>query len=437
MIAEKIAQSVELLREFNVDCWITFVRESALNGDPILPFLVGGDLTWHSALIVTRKGERLAIVGEYDRRSVEDIKAYSQVIGYVTGIQGPLSEALKRINPQSIAVNYSVDSETCDGLTHGMYLLLDRILGPLGMSDRLVQADKIISALRARKSDGELAAMRKAIEATERIFDAVASFIVPGRTEREIAGFMKEMAVRGGYPFAWDPASCPAVFTGPDTAVAHYAPTDRRVEPGHIVNMDFGLKFDGYCSDLQRTFYVRPAGETDVPVEVQKGFDTIVRAIEESRRVMKPGVQGVTVDAAARHVLRDAGFAEFPHGLGHQVGRFAHDGTALLGPAWEKYASKPFVPLEERMVFTLEPRLTVEGRGVATIEEMVVVTGTGAEFLSRPQRQIGVVEIKKEEGMGGNAWIRSGVIAMTSGSPSLRGGSARRSNINSVKIASH
>jgi Xaa-Pro aminopeptidase len=84
----------------------------------------------------------------------------------------------------------------------------------------------------------------------------------------------------------------------------------------------------------------------------------------------------------------EAGYDEFPHGLGHQVGRFAHDGTALLGPAWEKYARKPFRPLEPGMVFTLEPRLTVPDRGVVTFEEMAVVTDTGAAWLSDPQREL-------------------------------------------------
>jgi Xaa-Pro aminopeptidase len=70
------------------------------------------------------------------------------------------------------------------------------------------------------------------------------------------------------------------------------------------------------------------------------------------------------------------------------VGRFAHDGTALLGPAWEKYAGKPFKKLEVGMVFTIEPRLTVPGRGVCTTEEMVLVTQTGCDWLSQPQKEL-------------------------------------------------
>jgi Xaa-Pro aminopeptidase len=106
---------------------------------------------------------------------------------------------------------------------------------------------------------------------------------------------------------------------------------------------------------------------------------------------MRPGVQGIEVDTIARNTVLSGGFEEFPHALGHQVGRFAHDGTALLGPAWEKYARKPFQPLEEGMVFTIEPRLNVPNRGIATIEEMVVVTNTGADWLSTPQKDIWLV----------------------------------------------
>jgi Xaa-Pro aminopeptidase len=152
--------------------------------------------------------------------------------------------------------------------------------------------------------------------------------------------------------------------------------------------MDFGLRVDGYCSDLQRTFYVMDDGETTAPPDVQHGFDTIRRSVEESRKAMKPGVPGKDVDKVAREVLAAGGFSEFPHALGHQVGRFAHDGTALLGPTWEKYGRKPHQKLEEGMVFTIEPRLTVPGKGVVTIEEMVVVESDGARYLSHPQEAL-------------------------------------------------
>jgi Xaa-Pro aminopeptidase len=388
LIKEKIAQAVVLLKEFDLDCWITFTRESAINGDPVLPFLVEGSLTWHSAIIVTRTGFTAAVVGEYDRRSVEDLEAYGEVIGYVKGFGEPFQSLMKKINPATIALNYSAESEICDGITHGMYLTMVELLAGIGMQDRIVQADRIVSALRQRKTGTEIRAIGRAIAQTLEIYGAVAGFVRPGRSEREIAGFVREEMTRRNLEPAWDVNTCPAVFTGPDTAAAHYAPTERLVERGHVLNMDFGVRVDGYCSDLQRTFYVLAPGEVRAPGDVQRGFDTIVNAIEMARRAMRPGVQGIEVDRVARDFVTSLGYPEFPHALGHQVGRFAHDGTALLGPAWEKYARKPFYPLEPGMVFTLEPRLPVEGKGIATIEEMVVVTTSGADWLSAPQKEL-------------------------------------------------
>ena len=385
LITEKIAQSVGILNELGLPCWLTFVRESGMNGDPILPFLAPADVTWHSAFLVMADGEAHAIVGQYDKKTVEDAGAYRTVEGYVQSAKQPLLEFLRSRNPASIAVNYSQGSEVCDGLTHGMFLTLEAWLGEIGFRDRLVSSERLISALRARKTSEELARMKEAIRLTEEVFARVAAFLAPGVTEREVADLVAAHVRDNHLELAWEAGTCPAVFTGPDTAGAHYAPTARAVERGHIVNMDFGIKHQDYCADLQRTFYVLREGETAAPAEVSRGFDTIIAAIEQARRAIRPGVTGQSVDAVARDLITGAGYAEFPHALGHQVGRFAHDGTALLGPAWEKYAQKPFVPIEEGMVFTIEPRLTVPGYGVATVEDMVVVTKTSAEFLSGPQ----------------------------------------------------
>jgi Xaa-Pro aminopeptidase len=385
---EKIAQAVGILNELRIPCWLTFVRESGMNGDPVMPFLAPAHVTWHSAFIVMADGEAHAIVGQYDRQTIEDTGAYRCVDGYVQGAKQPLLDFLRSRNPSSIAINYSRDSEVCDGLTHGMYLTLRAWLEEIGFENRLVSSEGLISALRARKTAEELARMKAAIGLTEDVFARVGSFLAPGVTERAVADFVAAHVRENGLDLAWEAGTCPAVFTGPDTASAHYAPTARAVERGHIVNMDFGIKHHDYCADLQRTFYVLRDGESAAPLEVQLGFDTIVNAIEQARKAIRPGVTGQSVDAVARNLITGAGYAEFPHALGHQVGRYAHDGTAMLGPAWEKYAQKPFVPVEAGMVFTIEPRLTVPGHGVATVEEMVVVTETGADFLSGPQTRL-------------------------------------------------
>jgi Xaa-Pro aminopeptidase len=392
LIKEKVEQAKNLLKEFNVDCWITFVRESQINGDPTLAFLISADVTWHSAFIITKEGKAIAIVGRYDKQTVEDTGAYDEVIAFVEGIKEPFHNVMKEINPEKIALNFSEGSEIADGITHGMFLTMQNLLNEVGMADRIISAEQLVSALRERKTTSEIQNIKSAIKHTEEIFELVSKFIKPGKTEKEIAVFMKNEVEKRKLEFAWEPMVCPAVFTGPETAEAHYSPTDKKVERGHVLNMDFGVKVSGYCSDLQRTFYILEENDNNAPADVKKGFNTIVDSIEKSKQAMRPGVVAKKIDAIARNIVVENGYEEFPHGLGHQVGRFSHDGTALLGPPWEKYAQKPFQPLEEGMVFTIEPRLNVENRGIATVEEMVVVTKFGAEWLSTPQKELMLIK---------------------------------------------
>jgi len=327
LIQEKVNQAKGILKEFDIDCWITFARESQINGDPSLAFLVAADITWHSAFIISKSGETHAIVGQYDKMTVEETGAYDTVIGFVEGIKEPLIDYLKKLNPKKIAINYSVGSEICDGLTYGMYLTLYEFLNEIGFENRLISAEKIVSAIRQRKTETEIEYMRKAIKITEDIFDKVTNFIKPGITESEIASFMKDEVKNQGVEFAWEETVCPAVFTGPEGAGAHYAPTDRKVERGHILNMDFGVKYNGYCSDMQRTFYIMKLEEDQVPENVQKGFDTIVNSIESTRMAISPGRQGYEIDAVSRKVVTDAGYEEFPHGMAqHSLDR---DGKSM------------------------------------------------------------------------------------------------------------
>jgi Xaa-Pro aminopeptidase len=128
--------------------------------------------------------------------------------------------------------------------------------------------------------------------------------------------------------------------------------------------------------------------ETEAPPEVQRGFITIRTAIEKSREAMKPGVTGNSIDVIAREILVDAGYPEYKHALGHQLGRVAHDGGALLGPLWEKYGDDPKHELEAGQIFTIEPGLAVPNYGYVSLEEDVVMTEHGAEYIGEPQREL-------------------------------------------------
>ena len=112
------------------------------------------------------------------------------------------------------------------------------------------------------------------------------------------------------------------------------------------------------------------------------------RPIEAGKAALKPGAVGWEVDAAGRNTITRWGYPEYQHGLGHQIGRSAHDGSTLLAPRWERYGQTPFGVVEEGNVFTLELGVHVPGRGYIGQEEDMLVTATGCEYLSTPQTEL-------------------------------------------------
>lgn len=391
LIREKADQTPEILREMGVDAWLIFVRESEAMHDASLDTVVGANVTWQSAFIFTADGKRAAIVGSLDMARVERAGVFPEILGYKGGIREELRRVLTELDPQVLALNYSTENELADGLTHGMYLLLDNLLEGLPYLERAVSSEKIMSALRGRKSAAEVDRVRRACTVTQEIFDAVTPQLKVGLTEKDVAAIITgEMEKRELGP-AWEAIQCPAVFTGPDSAGCHAGPTDTPIASGHVMNVDFGVKVEGYCSDMQRTWYFCRPGETEAPAEVVRGFETCRDAIRLAGEAVAPGKSGHEIDALARGHITGAGYEEYQHALGHQVGTTAHDGVGLLSPTWERYGERSHLPIEVGQIYTLEPRLPIDGHGIATMEELVVVTDAGCEYLTNPQTELYVI----------------------------------------------
>jgi Xaa-Pro aminopeptidase len=391
ILHEKAAQAEALLQEIGLDCWLTFVRETGSRPDPGIELVVGADVTWLSAFLIMQDGRRVAVVGRFDVPTIRDLGVFPEVIGYDTGLRQPLLEVLGRLNPRQIGLNYSLDDPTADGLTHGMWVKLQELLQGTKFADRLTTAAPLLAKLRGRKSASEVERIRNAVKITEEIVGNVVPEIRPGASEVQLANFIHAQFRQRGLPSAWEWDCCPIVNSGPESIPGHTRPNPNiRVTPGHLVHIDLGLRCEGYCSDLQRMWYVRKPGEVGPPDEVRRAFDTVVRAIESASAMLKPGVRGHEVDAVARRVVVEAGYPEYQHGTGHSLGRACHDGGTLLGPHWEKYGTTPDGVVEPGNVFTLELGITTSA-GYIGLEEDVLVTERGCEFLSGFQRELWLI----------------------------------------------
>lgn len=380
LVAEKHSQAKIQLRAQGVDLWLIFAREGS---DQLLPYVLGNEeIVGTTAIMIFAEGPSVAICADYDARQFDGI--VDIVHPYSNDWREDFLKVLKDRNPNRIAINYSENDEGVDGLTHGLYLRLVNTLTPAGLVDRLVCAEPIAQRVRSIKSGSEIERLKRACEITIRIFDDLDGMLKVGMTEFNVWEILHERMDTYGVTPSWESETCPGVFTSRTTA-GHARPGLVKVEPGDTLRVDFGVKYEGYGSDLQRTWYFPREGETEVPAEITRAFNAVRDAIQIAFDALKPGMHGHEIDTPARGHLASLGYG-YTHALGHQIGRKCHDGGVLLGPRNERYGSRSAGTIEAGMVFTLEPVCAM-----IALEEDVVVTETGAEWLVPPQREIYIV----------------------------------------------
>lgn len=240
-----------------------------------------------------------------------------------------------------------------------------------------VLAVSVVRALRQVKDPSERQRIAAACAISDEAFAGVVQRIRPGVTERQIARWMHEAIGDLG---AEDLAFPTIVAAGPNGAYPHHTPGDTQVCSGDMVTLDFGARVDGYHSDQTRTVVV------GAPVPWQREvFDVVAEAQASARAACTAGISCADLDAVARSVIREAGFADaYPHGLGHGVGLEIHE-APMIGAASTGILSAD-------TLVTIEPGIYLPGRGGVRIEDTVWVSPEGSESLTRSPRELLVLD---------------------------------------------
>jgi len=371
----------DTMKEQGIDMWITFSREG--NEDPLAQYLRFSDLTWRSASIIEQNGRRTAILGSLECETLRQQKFYDEIIGYGSeGAAPKLKEFVRKKKPQKIAVNRSHDEGAADGLTSGMELYLRSALRDY--SKRLVSGEDLAIALRARLVPGEVELVKKSIRECEKIYDSIEDMIKPGKKDKEVHEYAHKLLKERKVDSAWAYGRCPSVSVA-NSPMSHIGYFGTKIKKGDFVRLDFGVKRDGYCSDIQRNYFVGPG---PIPKGVQRMFNTAREANDAALSILKPGVPGFKVDAAGRRLIVRRGFPEYKHALGHVLGRSTHEIGPLLGPKWpNRYGKQGEKTVQKDMVFTIEPSVSSKF-GTCNLEQDVLITPKGYEELSKPQHEL-------------------------------------------------
>jgi Xaa-Pro aminopeptidase len=323
---------------------------------------------------------RTAIVGSLEVELVKQREFYHQVMGYESeGIAPKLREFVRWSKPKRIAVNTSQDEGAADGLSSGMQRYLTAALKQ--HPHRFVSAEDLAIALRAKLIPEEVQLVRESVAHCEKIYGELEDAIRPGKTDKQVHDLALRLVAERGLTTAWAADHCPAVQVGSNQA-GHLGYHGEIIKEGDFVKLDFGVNYEGYCSDIQRNYFV---GRASVPVGVRRMFDTAMASNDAALSILKPGVQGYKVDTIARNLIVKRGYPEYMHALGHVLGRSTHEIGPLLGPRWRsRYGAQGEKPVQEDMVFTIEPSVTSEF-GTCNLEQDVLITVKGSEKISKRQ----------------------------------------------------
>lgn len=271
-----------------------------------------------------------------------------------------------------------------------MWLRLNKLLEGTDYAKILISSEKILGALRGRKTPSELVLIKEAIKISQEGHLKLTEKVKLGMTEKDIEKILMEHTIQKNVKVSYPPL----INVGSNTAIGHGRGLSHiKVKQGDLINIDYGVFYQGYASDIQRLCYVLRDGESEPSEEIKKAFQIVVKAITKSSEALRPGVMGWEVDSIARKIVIDSGYPEFMHALGHQIGRNVHDGGCLLGPKWEKYGQLPFMKVEEGQVFTLELHVFLENHGFCSLEEDVLVTTEGCQFLSNRQTELKLLKL--------------------------------------------
>jgi Xaa-Pro aminopeptidase len=230
-----------------------------------------------------------------------------------------------------------------------------------------------IEELRRVKSEDEIALIAKAEAISDEAFSHVIKLIKPGMTELEIAMELEfQMRRAGASGVSFDTI----VASGKRSSMPHGVATDKKVEIGDFITMDYGCVYQGYCSDITRTIAL---GQVDEKQETV--YNLVRKAQEEALAAIKAGVTGKEVHMAAQNVFQDAGYgAFFGHGLGHSVGLEIHEEP--------RFSPKAEDVIQENMVITVEPGLYLPNWGGVRIEDLVVIKKDGYINLTHSPKEL-------------------------------------------------
>ena len=319
------------------------------------------NFTGTTGLVVITKDEAYFVTDfRYTEQAVEEAEGFTIVKN-----EGPIFEEVAKIVQEDKIENLGFEQEN---ITYAVYNQINDII-----PCELVPVTGLVEKLREVKTEDEINIIKEAINITEKAYDYILGFVKPGKTEIEVANELDfYMRNEGATSVSFDTI----VASGVRSAMPHGVASDKVIEEGDMVTIDFGCYYKGYVSDMTRTFAVGDPGE-----QMKEIYEIVYQANKKVNEVAKAGMTGAELDAIARDYIAEKGYGpQFGHTLGHGIGLEVHEGPSLSFRNEDK--------LVVNNIVTNEPGIYVPGLGGVRIEDDLVIKEDGAEILMTTPKEL-------------------------------------------------
>lgn len=357
-MTQKLSQLLSLMQQASIESLV-------LNPSPTFSYLTG--LSFHMSerpviLWLKNSGQAALVVPELERIKAEKCQVPVEIFTYPDQ-PALIKQAYKNAGDWMAVSNPQVGVEP----NHLRYLEME-YLQPLIAGIEFVNVESILSSIRVTKSAEEVESIQKAVYIAEAAFLAFCKQVKPGLSELQAANLLISELLKAGshFPLPFHPI----IAAGPNSANPHAYPSERKIEPGDLVVVDWGANYQGYISDLTRMLAVPPIAQSFTHIR-----QVVSNANLAAQQLVMPGKTCGDIDRAARQAIEQAGFGpNFTHRVGHGIGLETHEPPYLFGE------NKTI--LQTGMTFTIEPGIYLPGQGGVRLEDNMVVTEYGSQRLS-------------------------------------------------------
>jgi Xaa-Pro aminopeptidase len=351
----RVEKARELFKNFDID--------ALLITSPSNRLYLSGFTGSSGVLLITKDDAFLVTDFRYNDQSREQAKGYNIVIH-----TAPIPEEIARLTKELSIKKVGFEQ---DHLTFSAYRTYDNLL--TSSNTELIPVTGLVEKLRLIKDDSEIKIIKDAASIADAAFSHIIEFIRPGKTEREVSNELEFfMRSQGAASSSFDII----VASGYRSALPHGVASDKIIESGELVTLDFGAHYKGYCSDITRTVAIGQVSD-----ELKEIYQVVYDAQMLGMKGIKPGMTGKEADALTRDYIASKGYGDyFGHSTGHGIGLDVHEGPAL--------SVKSDTVLETGMIVTVEPGIYVSGLGGVRIEDDALITKDGNESLSHSTKTL-------------------------------------------------